>query len=106
MVLAERKKDLTLGLKCGIIYVISFVSRYKEESEMVQVEVKVDSGEAFDRALARFKKMCGKAGIVTEIKKRSFYEKPSEKRRRIEMKRQRKVKPRTMEYRPRYNNGR
>ncbi|CAI8035086.1 hypothetical protein GBAR_LOCUS19703 [Geodia barretti] len=37
--------------------------------------------------------MCGKAGIVTEIKKRSFYEKPSEKRRRIEMKRQRKVKP-------------
>lgn len=60
---------------------------------MVQVEVSVDSGEAFDRALARFKKMCGKAGIVTEIKKRSFYEKPSEKRRRIEMKRQRKVKP-------------
>ena len=106
IVLPERKKDLTLGLKCGIIYVISFVSRYKEESEMVQVEVKVDSGEAFDRALARFKKMCGKAGIVTEIKKRSFYEKPSEKRRRIEMKRQRKVKPRTMEYRPRYNNGR
>ena len=27
---------------------------------MVQVEVSVDSGEAFDRALARFKKMCGK----------------------------------------------
>ena len=61
---------------------------------MVQVEVSVGSGETFDRALARFKKTCGKAGIVTEIKKRSFYEKPSEKRRRIEMKRQRKVKPR------------
>ena len=70
---------------------------------MVQVEVSVDSGEAFDRALARFKKMCGKAGIVTEIKKRSFYEKPSEKRRRIEMKRQRKVKPRSE--RPQYYNG-
>ncbi len=61
---------------------------------MVQVEVSVGPGETFDRALARFKKTCGKAGIVTEIKKRSFYEKPSEKRRRIEMKRQRKVKPR------------
>ena len=72
---------------------------------MVQVEVSVDSGEAFDRALARFKKMCGKAGIVTEIKKRSFYEKPSEKRRRIEMKRQRKVKPRRMGERPFYNTG-
>ena len=71
---------------------------------MVQVEVNVDSGEAFDRALARFKKMCGKAGIVTEIKKRSFYEKPSEKRRRIEMKRQRKVKPRRMGERPQYYN--
>ena len=72
---------------------------------MVQVEVSVDSGEAFDRALARFKKMCGKAGIVTEIKKRSFYEKPSEKRRRIEMKRQRKVKPRRMGERPQYYNN-
>ena len=72
---------------------------------MVQVEVSVDSGEAFDRALARFKKMCGKAGIVTEIKKRSFYEKPSEKRRRIEMKRQRKVKPRRMGDRPHFNNS-
>lgn len=73
---------------------------------MVQVEVSVDSGEGFDRALARFKKMCGKAGIVTEIKKRSFYEKPSEKRRRIEMKRQRKVKPRRVGgARPFYNGG-
>ena len=72
---------------------------------MVQVEVSVDSGEAFDRALARFKKMCGKAGIVTEIKKRSFYEKPSEKRRRIEMKRQRKVKPRRTGERPQFYNG-
>ena len=72
---------------------------------MVQVEVSVDSGEAFDRALARFKKMCGKAGIVTEIKKRSFYEKPSEKRRRIEMKRQRKVKPRRMGERPQFYSG-
>ena len=72
---------------------------------MVQVEVEVDSGETFDRALARFKRLCGKAGVVTEIKKRSFYEKPSEKRRRIELKRQRKVKPRTTEYRPRYNNS-
>ena len=73
---------------------------------MVQVEVTVDAGESFDRALARFKKMCGKAGVVTEIKKRSFYEKPSEKRRRIELKRQRKVNPRTTEYRPRYDHSR
>ena len=35
---------------------------------MVQVEVNVNPSESFDRALARFKKMCGKAGIVTELK--------------------------------------
>ncbi len=39
---------------------------------MVQVEVTVDAGESFDRALARFKKMCGKAGVVTEIKNAVF----------------------------------
>ena len=72
---------------------------------MVQVEVSVSSDESFDRALARFKKMCGKAGVVTEIKKRSFYEKPSEKRRRIELNRQPKVNPRPTEYRPRYDNN-
>ena len=62
---------------------------------MVQVEVNVASGESFDRALARFKKMCGKEGIVTEMKKRSFYEKPSEKRRRLELRRQRRTRPRS-----------
>lgn len=59
------------------------------------IHVRVDPDETLDRALARFKKICGKAGIVTEIKRRSFYEKPSEKRRRLELKRQRKNKLRT-----------
>jgi small subunit ribosomal protein S21 len=59
------------------------------------IHVKVDPDEPLDRALARFKKICGKEGIVTEIKKRSFYEKPSEKRRRLELKRQRKIKLRS-----------
>ena len=64
---------------------------------MVQVQVNVASDEVFDRALARFKKICSKEGIVTEMKRRSFYEKPSEKRRRIEMKRQRKMKSRSFQ---------
>jgi small subunit ribosomal protein S21 len=59
------------------------------------IHVRVEPDETLDRALARFKKICGKAGIVTEIRRRSFYEKPSEKRRRLEMKRQRKNKIRT-----------
>ncbi len=61
------------------------------------IHVRVEPDETIDRALARFKKICGKAGIVTEIRRRSFYEKPSEKRRRLELKRQRKNKIRTFQ---------
>jgi small subunit ribosomal protein S21 len=65
------------------------------------IHVRVEPDETLDRALARFKKICGKAGIVTEIRRRSFYEKPSEKRRRLELKRQRKNKIRTFHSRQR-----
>ncbi|MCE2395048.1 30S ribosomal protein S21 [Candidatus Poribacteria bacterium] len=65
------------------------------------IHVRVEPDETLDRALARFKKICGKAGIVTEIRRRSFYEKPSEKRRRLELKRQRKNKIRTFHTRQR-----
>lgn len=37
----------------------------------------VKDGESFESALRRFKKQCEKAGIITEIRKREFYEKPS-----------------------------
>ena len=59
---------------------------------MIQVQVKVDPDETIEKALSRFMKNCTKAGIVKEIKKRSYYEKPSEKKRRITLKRERKLK--------------
>lgn len=39
-------------------------------------------GETFEQALRRFKKQCEKAGILSELRKREFYEKPSMKRKR------------------------
>ncbi|MCK5267125.1 MAG: 30S ribosomal protein S21 [Spirochaetes bacterium] len=39
--------------------------------------IKVRDGEAIESALKRFKKECEKAGLLTEIKKREYYEKPS-----------------------------
>ena len=39
-------------------------------------------GEPIDKALKQFKKQCEKSGILTEIKKREYYEKPSVKRKR------------------------
>lgn len=44
--------------------------------------VKVHEGESIDKALKQFKKQCEKSGILTEIKKREYYEKPSVKRKR------------------------
>ena len=44
--------------------------------------VKVRDGESFESAMKRFKKQCEKAGILSEVKKRQYYEKPSEKRKR------------------------
>lgn len=44
--------------------------------------VRVKDGESFEGALRRFKKMCERAGILSEIRKREHYEKPSEKKKR------------------------
>ena len=44
--------------------------------------VYVIPGEPFEKAYKRFKKLCEKEGIFTEIKRHEYYEKPSEKRKR------------------------
>ena len=47
---------------------------------MPLVHVKED--ETFENALRRFKRKCEKSGILSELKKRQHYEKPSTKRKR------------------------
>ena len=44
--------------------------------------IRVKESEPFDIALKRFKKQCEKAGILSEIRKREHYEKPSVKKKR------------------------
>jgi small subunit ribosomal protein S21 len=44
--------------------------------------VVVRDGESFESALRRFKKLCEKTGILSEIKKREHFEKPSIKRKK------------------------
>ena len=43
-------------------------------------EVVVGKNESIDSALRRFKRLVDKEGIISEVKKRDFYEKPSEKK--------------------------
>ena len=56
-------------------------------------EVKVKEGESLDSALRRFKRQCARSGILTELRKREHYEKPSVKRKmKSEAARKRKFK--------------
>jgi len=41
-------------------------------------EVKVREGESIEQALRRFNRLVDEEGIMDELKKREFYEKPSE----------------------------
>ena len=45
-------------------------------------QVKMKEGEPFDVALRRFKRSCEKAGVLADVRKRDFYEKPTQERKR------------------------
>lgn len=44
--------------------------------------VKVRENEPFEYALRRFKRSCEKAGILAETRRREYYEKPTQERKR------------------------
>ena len=44
--------------------------------------VRVKENEPFDIALRRFKRSCEKAGVLSEVRRREFYEKPTAMRKR------------------------
>ena len=46
------------------------------------IKVAIRAGESPERFLQRFKRIITKEGILKEIKKRSYFEKPSDKKRR------------------------
>jgi len=45
-------------------------------------EVRVGENESLDNALRRFKRKCQRAGVLSEVRKREHYEKPSVKRKK------------------------
>ena len=46
------------------------------------IKVKAKGNESIHQMIKRFKKMCEKEGLTKDIKRNSYYEKPSERRRR------------------------
>ena len=45
-------------------------------------EIRVKENESLDSALRRFKRQCQRSGVLTEVKKREQYDKPSVKRKK------------------------
>ncbi|MHC4713804.1 MAG: 30S ribosomal protein S21 [Planctomycetota bacterium] len=46
------------------------------------IKVTARPNESIEQLVKRFKKMCEKEGLTKDIKRSSYYEKPSERRRR------------------------
>ena len=46
------------------------------------IKVKARGNETVQQMMKRFKKMCEKEGLNRDVKRKSYYEKPSERRRR------------------------
>lgn len=46
------------------------------------IRIKSRHGESVSQMLRRFKKLCEKEGLTKDIKRRQYFEKPSERRRR------------------------
>jgi small subunit ribosomal protein S21 len=60
----------------------SLAARTRMINEVAMPSVRVRENEYFDAALRRFKRACEKAGVLTELRRREFYEKPTQERKR------------------------
>ncbi|MDG1989955.1 MAG: 30S ribosomal protein S21 [Dehalococcoidia bacterium] len=56
------------------------------------VEIRVNDSESLDSALKRFNRKVQSDGILTESRQNEYYEKPSEKRKKKEASRIRKIR--------------
>ena len=56
--------------------------RKRTEKGATLLRIEMRTGETSEKLVQRFKRSVAKEGILRQIKKRKFYEKPSEERRR------------------------
>jgi small subunit ribosomal protein S21 len=59
-----------------------FAGRRSSMSRIVNVRYTVKFGEPFEKALKRFRRLCERAQIRSELRRKRFYEKPSDEKRR------------------------
>jgi len=62
--------------------IINSLKQSVEGGERWMPGIRIKENESFENALRRFKKLVEKTGILSEIRKREHYEKPSIKRKK------------------------
>ena len=62
------------------------------------IKVKPRGNESIQQMLKRFKRLCQREGLTREIKRNSYYEKPSERKRRQTRKAARKLERNRLEH--------
>ena len=71
-------------------------STLKKKGAVYSLEVEVKKDDTLEDALRRFRKKCQRAGLFSELKRRSHYTKPSEERviaqRKAERREERRLK--------------
>ena len=73
----------------------------------MSIRIKTRQGESVGQMLRRFKKLCEKEGLTKDIKRKQYFEKPSERRRRAQRKRSRRNRRRQAQRRrKRHRHGR
>ena len=80
---------------CIISFVMILIvsGNMRREGNRKMAEIRVKEGESLDSALRRFKRAMARSGVLTELRKREHYEKPSVKRKKkSEAARKRKYK--------------
>ena len=60
--------------------------------------VHVRDGESFEQVLKRFKKQCEKAGVLSEVRKREHFEKPSVTRKKKSIAAQKRLMKKARKY--------
>ena len=82
----RRGEVLRPGLECGLIPGSSHRNTETEDDARMAIRIKARQNESVGQMLRRFKKLCEKEGLTKDIKKRQYFEKPSERRRRAKRK--------------------
>jgi small subunit ribosomal protein S21 len=78
----SRKTRLNQGFENKIAAAIIRAFRYSKLGNRFMPTVRVKENEPFEVAMRRFKRTIEKTGLLTELRAREFYEKPTSERKR------------------------